>query len=148
MLLFVSKKIDFCCYLYCVLELLYYWLILLFFPFGFPLQSGSQELQRPCNISVLVLFSFVCCSTFSLGWNLITSNFLALDDYTPWYSLILVFFLLLRLYFTKVKLGSPPREFNVQIDTGSDVLWVCCNSCNNCPRTSGLGVNSLSLPCH
>ncbi|KAG6744138.1 hypothetical protein POTOM_052848 [Populus tomentosa] len=27
------------------------------------------------------------------------------------------------LYFTKVKLGSPPREFNVQIDTGSDVLW-------------------------
>ncbi|XP_011014084.1 PREDICTED: aspartic proteinase-like protein 2 isoform X1 [Populus euphratica] len=44
------------------------------------------------------------------------------------------------LYFTKVKLGSPPREFNVQIDTGSDVLWVCCNSCNNCPRTSGLGI--------
>ncbi|KAJ6381673.1 hypothetical protein OIU77_030361 [Salix suchowensis] len=44
------------------------------------------------------------------------------------------------LYFTKVKLGSPPREFKVQIDTGSDVLWVCCNSCNNCPRTSGLGI--------
>ncbi|KAL9362132.1 hypothetical protein Peur_044917 [Populus x canadensis] len=44
------------------------------------------------------------------------------------------------LYFTRVKLGSPPREFNVQIDTGSDVLWVCCNSCNNCPRTSGLGI--------
>ncbi|XP_034913655.1 aspartic proteinase 36 isoform X2 [Populus alba] len=47
---------------------------------------------------------------------------------------------LVGLYFTKVKLGSPPREFNVQIDTGSDVLWVCCNSCNNCPRTSGLGI--------
>ncbi|CAA2970443.1 aspartic ase 2 [Olea europaea subsp. europaea] len=47
---------------------------------------------------------------------------------------------LVGLYFTKVKLGSPPREFNVQIDTGSDVLWVTCSSCNNCPRTSGLGV--------
>uniref|UniRef100_B9IMN7 Uncharacterized protein n=1 Tax=Populus trichocarpa TaxID=3694 RepID=B9IMN7_POPTR len=21
-----------------------------------------------------------------------------------------------------------------------DVLWVCCNSCNNCPHTSGLGI--------
>ncbi|KAL2502691.1 Eukaryotic aspartyl protease family protein [Forsythia ovata] len=47
---------------------------------------------------------------------------------------------LVGLYFTKVKLGSPPREFNVQIDTGSDILWVTCSSCNNCPRTSGLGV--------
>ncbi|CAA3003292.1 aspartic ase 2 [Olea europaea subsp. europaea] len=47
---------------------------------------------------------------------------------------------LVGLYFTKVKLGSPPREFNVQIDTGSDILWVTCSSCNNCPQTSGLGV--------
>ncbi|XP_010654010.1 aspartic proteinase 36 isoform X2 [Vitis vinifera] len=47
---------------------------------------------------------------------------------------------LVGLYFTKVKLGSPPREFNVQIDTGSDILWVTCNSCNDCPRTSGLGI--------
>lgn len=45
-----------------------------------------------------------------------------------------------RLYFTKVKLGSPPREFNVQIDTGSDILWVNCNSCSDCPQSSGLGV--------
>ncbi|XP_031103340.1 aspartic proteinase-like protein 2 isoform X2 [Ipomoea triloba] len=47
---------------------------------------------------------------------------------------------LVGLYFTRIKLGSPPREFNVQIDTGSDILWVTCSSCNNCPRTSGLGV--------
>ncbi|KAJ9695263.1 hypothetical protein PVL29_010644 [Vitis rotundifolia] len=47
---------------------------------------------------------------------------------------------LVGLYFTKVKLGSPPREFNVQIDTGSDILWVTCDSCNDCPRTSGLGI--------
>ncbi|XP_019187901.1 PREDICTED: aspartic proteinase-like protein 2 [Ipomoea nil] len=47
---------------------------------------------------------------------------------------------LVGLYFTRIKLGSPPREFNVQIDTGSDILWVTCSSCNNCPRTSGLGI--------
>ncbi|XP_061361836.1 aspartic proteinase 36-like [Gastrolobium bilobum] len=44
------------------------------------------------------------------------------------------------LYFTKVQLGSPPREFHVQIDTGSDVLWVSCGSCNGCPQTSGLPI--------
>ncbi|CAK9140444.1 unnamed protein product [Ilex paraguariensis] len=47
---------------------------------------------------------------------------------------------LVGLYFTKVKLGSPPREFNVQIDTGSDILWVTCSSCNDCPQSSGLGI--------
>ncbi|XP_026389313.1 aspartic proteinase-like protein 2 isoform X3 [Papaver somniferum] len=44
------------------------------------------------------------------------------------------------LYFTRVKLGSPPKEFNVQIDTGSDMLWVNCNSCSGCPKSSGLGI--------
>ncbi|XP_019436309.1 PREDICTED: aspartic proteinase-like protein 2 [Lupinus angustifolius] len=44
------------------------------------------------------------------------------------------------LYFTKVLLGTPPVEFYVQIDTGSDVLWVSCNSCNGCPQTSGLKI--------
>ncbi|KAG2699952.1 hypothetical protein I3843_07G211400 [Carya illinoinensis] len=46
-----------------------------------------------------------------------------------------------RLYFTKVHLGNPSREFYVQIDTGSDVLWVSCSSCNGCPKTSGLQVS-------
>ncbi|KAI3989629.1 hypothetical protein MKX01_036238 [Papaver californicum] len=44
------------------------------------------------------------------------------------------------LYFTRLKLGSPPKEFNVQIDTGSDILWVNCNSCSACPKSSGLGI--------
>ncbi|KAI4371339.1 hypothetical protein MLD38_019586 [Melastoma candidum] len=48
--------------------------------------------------------------------------------------------LLVGLYFTKVKLGSPPKEFNVQIDTGSDILWVTCSSCTDCPQSSGLGM--------
>ncbi|GFQ04130.1 aspartic proteinase-like protein 2 [Phtheirospermum japonicum] len=44
------------------------------------------------------------------------------------------------LYYTKVRLGSPPRDFNVQIDTGSDILWVTCSLCNDCPQNSGLGI--------
>ncbi|XP_059627085.1 aspartic proteinase 36-like [Cornus florida] len=47
---------------------------------------------------------------------------------------------LVGLYFTRVQLGSPPKEFYVQIDTGSDVLWVSCNLCNGCPTASGLQI--------
>ncbi|CAI0611632.1 unnamed protein product [Linum tenue] len=42
------------------------------------------------------------------------------------------------LYYTTINLGSPPREFKVVIDTGSDVLWVMSNTCVNCPRSSNL----------
>ncbi|WVZ04187.1 hypothetical protein V8G54_024993 [Vigna mungo] len=38
------------------------------------------------------------------------------------------------LYYTKVKMGTPPREFYVQIDTGSDVLWIQLNYFD--PRSS------------
>lgn len=44
------------------------------------------------------------------------------------------------LYFTRVQLGSPSQEFYVQIDSGSDVLWIGCNSCSGCPTSSGLKV--------
>ncbi|CAI9781467.1 unnamed protein product [Fraxinus pennsylvanica] len=47
---------------------------------------------------------------------------------------------LVGLYYTRVQLGSPPKEFYVQIDTGSDVLWVSCNSCNGCPTSTGLKI--------
>lgn len=47
---------------------------------------------------------------------------------------------LCRLYYTKVQLGSPAKDYYVQIDTGSDVLWVSCASCNGCPTSSGLQV--------
>nr|XP_028951492.1 aspartic proteinase-like protein 2 isoform X2 [Malus domestica]XP_028951493.1 aspartic proteinase-like protein 2 isoform X2 [Malus domestica] len=43
------------------------------------------------------------------------------------------------VYLTKVKIGSPPREFYVLIDTGSEVFWVSCSSCNVCPLFTGLG---------
>ena len=42
-------------------------------------------------------------------------------------------------------MGTPPKEFNVQIDTGSDILWVNCNTCSNCPQSSELGVRILNL---
>ncbi|XP_059295359.1 aspartic proteinase 36-like [Lycium ferocissimum] len=46
---------------------------------------------------------------------------------------------LLGIYYTKVKLGSPPSEYKVVIDTGRDISWVTCSSCEDCPRRSGLG---------
>lgn len=53
--------------------------------------------------------------------------------------------LLYRLYFTRIQLGSPPQEFYVQIDTGSDVLWVGCRPCDGCPKSSGLQVSPLFI---
>ncbi|KAJ4754553.1 Eukaryotic aspartyl protease family protein [Rhynchospora pubera] len=44
------------------------------------------------------------------------------------------------LYFTRVKLGNPAKEFYVQIDTGSDILWVACSPCDGCPTSSGLNI--------
>lgn len=44
------------------------------------------------------------------------------------------------LYYTKVQLGTPPKDYYVQIDTGSDVLWVSCTPCNGCPTSSGLQI--------
>ncbi|KAI7753717.1 hypothetical protein M8C21_024730, partial [Ambrosia artemisiifolia] len=44
------------------------------------------------------------------------------------------------LYFTKLQIGSPPKDFHVQVDTGSDLLWVNCIECENCPKKSDLGI--------
>ncbi|CAI0399469.1 unnamed protein product [Linum tenue] len=44
------------------------------------------------------------------------------------------------IYFTKVKLGTPAREFNLQIDTGSDLTWLNSKSCPTCPRSSRFGI--------
>jgi hypothetical protein len=49
------------------------------------------------------------------------------------------------LYYAKVKLGTPLIEFYVQIDTGSDLLWVSCSSCNGCLQTSGLQIELKSF---
>ncbi|CAL0328061.1 unnamed protein product [Lupinus luteus] len=44
------------------------------------------------------------------------------------------------LYYTKIGLGTPVKDFYVQVDTGSDVLWVNCEGCTTCPKKSGLGM--------
>jgi len=44
------------------------------------------------------------------------------------------------LYYTQISLGTPPRTFYVQVDTGSDVLWVNCAPCSSCPTTSTLNI--------
>uniref|UniRef100_A0A1J3D8K8 Aspartic proteinase-like protein 2 n=2 Tax=Noccaea caerulescens TaxID=107243 RepID=A0A1J3D8K8_NOCCA len=48
------------------------------------------------------------------------------------------------LYFTKIKIGSPPKEYHVQVDTGSDILWINCSPCPKCPSRTNLGFR-LSL---
>ncbi|XP_057424436.1 aspartic proteinase 36-like [Lotus japonicus] len=44
------------------------------------------------------------------------------------------------LYFTKIGLGSPSKDYYVQVDTGSDILWVNCVECTRCPRKSDIGI--------
>ncbi|CAK9227007.1 unnamed protein product [Sphagnum jensenii] len=44
------------------------------------------------------------------------------------------------LYYTQVGLGTPMQSFYLQVDTGSDLLWVNCAPCNNCPSSSGLNI--------
>lgn len=55
-------------------------------------------------------------------------------------AMMLMLFIWFRLYYTKLGLGSPPRDYYVQVDTGSDILWVNCVDCSRCPRKSDLGV--------
>ncbi|XP_068338278.1 aspartic proteinase 36-like [Pyrus communis] len=44
------------------------------------------------------------------------------------------------LYFAKLGIGSPSKDYYVQVDTGSDILWVNCVGCTNCPKKSDIGV--------
>ncbi|KAK6943923.1 Xylanase inhibitor, N-terminal [Dillenia turbinata] len=39
------------------------------------------------------------------------------------------------LYFTTITLGTPGIDFNVEVDTGSDLTWVNCFNCKTCPTT-------------
>uniref|UniRef100_A0A0D6R307 Peptidase A1 domain-containing protein n=1 Tax=Araucaria cunninghamii TaxID=56994 RepID=A0A0D6R307_ARACU len=44
------------------------------------------------------------------------------------------------LYYAQLGIGSPVKQYYVQVDTGSDILWVNCVPCYKCPKKSGLGV--------
>ncbi|KAK6921492.1 Xylanase inhibitor, C-terminal [Dillenia turbinata] len=39
-------------------------------------------------------------------------------------------------YFVRIGVGSPPRSQYMVIDSGSDVIWVQCQPCNQCYRQS------------
>ncbi|KAJ8774359.1 hypothetical protein K2173_011608 [Erythroxylum novogranatense] len=45
------------------------------------------------------------------------------------------------LYYARIGIGTPSRDYYVQVDTGSDIMWVNCIQCKECPRTSSLGID-------
>ncbi|GJZ57168.1 aspartic proteinase-like protein 2 [Tanacetum coccineum] len=52
------------------------------------------------------------------------------------------------LYYAKVLLGTPPKEFSVQIDTSSDALWVSCKACTGCYQNTSHYDESVSSTSH
>ncbi|XP_073019896.1 aspartic proteinase 36-like isoform X1 [Primulina eburnea] len=44
------------------------------------------------------------------------------------------------LYYTKITIGTPPVDYHVQVDTGSDILWVNCQNCERCPTKSDFNI--------
>ncbi|VFQ60597.1 unnamed protein product [Cuscuta campestris] len=45
------------------------------------------------------------------------------------------------LYYTKLAIGTPSKDYYVQVDTGSDIFWVNCVDCNTCPKKSDIGID-------
>ncbi|KAL6586818.1 hypothetical protein OROMI_001806 [Orobanche minor] len=46
--------------------------------------------------------------------------------------------------YTTVTIGTPQVDYHVQVDTGSDILWVNCQNCERCPTKSDLNQYDLS----
>ncbi|XP_057960264.1 aspartic proteinase 36 [Malania oleifera] len=44
------------------------------------------------------------------------------------------------LYFAKIGIGTPSNNYYVQVDTGSDIIWVNCIQCSDCPKKGSLGI--------
>ena len=101
-----------------------------------------------CSISISPVHTYFHSAIRLVGSNFNKDTPFFLVCY-PTYSWILyhnVWLWICRLYFTHVKLGNPAKEFFVQIDTGSDILWVTCSPCTGCPTSSGLNVRPTSYP--
>ncbi|KAL4309928.1 hypothetical protein GQ457_01G023420 [Hibiscus cannabinus] len=45
------------------------------------------------------------------------------------------------LYYAKIGIGTPAKDYYVQVDTGSDLMWVNCIQCEDCPKRSSLGID-------
>ncbi|KAH7835369.1 hypothetical protein Vadar_025514 [Vaccinium darrowii] len=46
------------------------------------------------------------------------------------------------LYYARIGIGTPSRDYYVQVDTGSDIMWVNCIQCTECPKN---GYHGLEL---
>ncbi|KAI3861140.1 hypothetical protein MKW92_014231 [Papaver armeniacum] len=44
------------------------------------------------------------------------------------------------LYYAKIGIGNPSKDYYVQVDTGSELIWVNCIECEKCPTESSLGI--------
>lgn len=53
-----------------------------------------------------------------------------------------------RYYSVSVSIGRPPKTFDLDIDTGSDLTWVQCDApCTGCTKVKLFCmIESLSLP--
>lgn len=53
------------------------------------------------------------------------------------------------LYFVELYVGTPPQKILPVADTGSDLIWVNCNPCENCSSFNPNRSSSLSyVPCY
>ncbi|KAI7727988.1 hypothetical protein M8C21_006055 [Ambrosia artemisiifolia] len=45
------------------------------------------------------------------------------------------------LYYTKIGIGTPSKEYYVQVDTGSDIMWINCIQCEGCVKKGYRGLD-------
>ncbi|PWA92332.1 Aspartic peptidase [Artemisia annua] len=45
------------------------------------------------------------------------------------------------LYYAKIGIGTPPRDYYVQVDTGSDIMWINCAHCQTCLKKGYHGLD-------
>lgn len=83
---------------------------------------NGQTPGKPCNC---YKFLYDMCAFYAYFVNICFSKFC-------------------RLYYAKIGIGTPARDYYVQVDTGSDIMWVNCIQCNECPKKSSLGVGFSS----
>ncbi|GAB2272677.1 hypothetical protein Dimus_007500 [Dionaea muscipula] len=44
------------------------------------------------------------------------------------------------LYYARIGIGTPPKSYYMQVDTGADVTWVNCVECTDCPKRGYHGI--------
>lgn len=48
------------------------------------------------------------------------------------------------MYYTLVTLGNPPKQYSLQFDTGSNLMWLRCSPCTGCPPSGQLDASLYS----